>query len=124
MVPRQFLNRQIYYCIQFAIYGILRDSSHARETAKLCLFSVRSVCSVSDFENRGIKLHKGSQSQATMCRPCVWHSFILVFSLLPLHCSRSSAWRVQYENKFFAQNNIQFSIITLLLSNSLSLPLE
>lgn len=24
---QQFLNRQIYYCIQFAIYGKLRDSS-------------------------------------------------------------------------------------------------
>lgn len=49
-----------------------------------------------------------------MCRPC-----------LAQFCSRQCssawpAWRVQYKINFFAQNNIQFSIITLLLSNSLT----
>lgn len=63
----------------------------------------------------------------TMCRQFVWHSFILVFNLLPFHfvtslCSLFFFLRGVYNTKinFFAQNNIQFSIITLLLSNSRS----
>jgi hypothetical protein len=82
--PGQFLNRQIYCCIQFAIYGILRDSSHGSQQQHhqpLLHYSVCSVC----HEKRGevrkancIRIESLQSPKAkTMCRQLVWHSFAL-----------------------------------------------
>lgn len=96
------LNRQIYYCIQFSVYGILR------ERPSQLFFPPCFI--IPDCQSNG----KVNCRFEAMCRPCL-------AQFCSRQCSsRSTAWRVQYEINFFAQNNIQFSIITLLLSNSLT----
>ena len=119
VLQSQFLNRQIYYCIQFAIYGrrlittlLLPHPSNGWHEMN-CI----KAPNVSERESRRRCWGDRNYVQAD-----VWHSFILVVLCSIFFHSPLLSLRGVYNTKinFFAQNNIQFSIITLLLSNSLT----
>lgn len=120
---QQFLNRQIYYCIQFAIYGVLRSAHHQHRRIVII-----AVCSA-----REVNCIKAFLATRAMCRPPFFSLGIVSSSRvqsssISFACHRNRffsyifAWRVQYENKFFrTKQHTIFNYNIIIIKQSLSL---